>query len=51
MTRHENKNKKRKKWRYVHRKIAIIQRFNFEDTKQISQIRMVEIKETTYGEA
>ena len=47
---HENLNKKRKKWRYVYRKISITQIFNIEDTKQRSQIRVVEVKETTYME-
>ena len=51
MSRHESQNKKRKKWCYIYRKIGITQRFNIEDTKQTSQIRVVEVKETTYGEA
>ena len=37
MSRHENQNKKRKKWRYVYRKFGITQRFNI-DTKERSQI-------------
>ena len=49
MTRHENKNKKRKKWRYIYPKIGTTLRFNIEDTKQTSQ--MVEVKKSTYGEA
>ena len=48
MSRHESQNKKPKKWCYIYR---ITQRFNIEDTKQTSQIRVVEVKETTYGEA
>ena len=44
MSRHENQNKKRKKWRYVYRKFGITQRFNIEDTKGRSQIRVVEVK-------
>ena len=50
MSRHENENKKRKKWRYVCRKFGITQRFNIEDTKERSQIRVIEIKKVTYGE-
>ena len=38
MSRHENQNKKRKKWRYVYGKLGITQRFNIEDTKERSQI-------------
>ena len=37
------KTKKRKKWRYVHRKFGIIQRFNTEDTKERSLIRLMEV--------
>ena len=48
MSRHENQNKKRKKWRY--RKFGITQRFNIEDTKDRSQIRVMEVKKVTYGE-
>ena len=47
MSRHENQNKKRKKWRYVYRKFGITQRFNIEDTKKI---RVMEVKKVTYGE-
>ena len=36
------KTKKRKKWRYVYRKFGIIQRFNTEDTKERSLIRLME---------
>ena len=36
------KTKKRKKWRYVYRKIGITQRFNIEETKERSQIRVME---------
>ena len=48
MSRHENKNKKRKKWRYVYRKFVITQKFNIEDTKERSQIRVMEVKRVTY---
>ena len=51
MCRHENQSKKLEKWRYLYRKIDITQRFNIEDTKQRSWIRMVEVKEATYGKA
>ena len=51
MSRHENENKKRDKWRYVYPKIGITQSFNIEGTKQPSQIRVVKVKEATYGEA
>ena len=44
MSRPENQNKKRKKWPYVYRKFAIAQRFNIEDTKERSQIRVMEVK-------
>ena len=44
MSRHENQNKKRKKWRYVYRKFGITQKFNIEDTKERSQIRVMEVK-------
>ena len=44
MSRHENQNKKRKKWRHVYRKFDITQRFNIEDTKERSQIRVMEVK-------
>ena len=50
MSRHENQNKKRKKWRYVYRKFGITQRFIIEDTKERSQIRVMEVKKVTYGE-
>ena len=50
MSRHENQNKKRKKWRYVYRKFGITQRFNIKDTKERSQITVMEVKEVTYGE-
>ena len=36
------KTKKRKKWRYVYREFGIIQRFNTEDTKERSLIRLME---------
>ena len=55
MSRHKNQNKKLKKWRYVYRKIYITQRFDIEDShckhQRDSQIRLVEVIETTYGEA
>ena len=38
-----------KKSKEITQKIGITQRFNFEDTKQTSQI-IVELKEATYGE-
>ena len=44
MSRHENQNKKHKKWRYVYRKFGITQRFNIENTKERSQIRVMEVK-------
>ena len=50
MSRHENQNKKRKKWRYVYRKFGITQKFSIEDTKERSQIRVMEVKKVTYGE-
>ena len=50
MSRHENQNKKGKKWLYVYRKLGITQRFNIEDTKERSQIRVMEMKKVTYGE-
>ena len=50
MSRHENQNKKRKKWRYVYRKFGITQKFSIEDTKERSQIRVMEAKKVTYGE-
>ena len=50
MSRHENQNKKRKKWRYVYRKFGITQRFNIEDTKGRSYVRVIEVIKETYGE-
>ena len=50
MCRHENQNKKRKKWRYIYRKFGITQRFNIEGTKGRSQIRVMKVKKVTYGE-
>ena len=50
MSLHENQNKKRKKGRYVYRKFGVTQRFNIEDTKEKSQIRVIEVKKVTYGE-
>ena len=44
MSRHENQNKKRKKWLYVYREFGITQRLNIEDTKEGSQIRVIEVK-------
>ena len=48
MSRHENQNEKRKKWRCIYRKFGIIQKFNIEDTKERSQIRVMEEKKLTY---
>ena len=39
-----------KKRRYVYRKFDITQGFNIEDTKERSQIRVMEVKKVTYGE-
>ena len=50
MSRHENQNKKRKKWRYVYRKFDITQKFNIDGTKERSQSRVMEVKKVTYGE-
>ena len=54
MSRHEDQNKKRKKWRSVYRKSGIIlanlAKINIEDTKERSQIRVMEVKKVTYGE-
>ena len=50
MSRHENLNKKRKKWRYVYRKFRITRRFNIEDTKGRNQTRVMEVKKVTYGD-
>ena len=50
MSRHENLNKKRIKWRYVYRKFRIKRRFNIEDTKGRNQIRVMVVKKVTYGE-
>ena len=50
MSRHENQNKKRKEWCYDYRKFGITQRFNIEDTKEGSQIRVMEVKKITDGE-
>ena len=44
MSRRENQNKKRKKWRDVYRKFGITQRFNIENTKERSQIRVMKEK-------
>ena len=35
--------KKRKKWRYVYRKFGIIQRFNIEDSKERSLVRLMKV--------
>ena len=45
----ENCMSRPKKSKEITQKIGITQRFNFEDTKQTSQI-IVELKEATYGE-
>ena len=50
MSRHKNQNKKHKKWRYVYRKFGITQRFNIENTKQRSQIKVMEVKKVACGE-
>ena len=47
VSRHENQNKKRKKWRSVYRKFDITQIFNIEDAKakrEVKYIRVTEIK-------
>ena len=46
VSRHETQNKKRKKWHYVYRKFGITQRFDIEDTKERSQIRVIEVKKS-----
>ena len=50
MSRHENRSKKRKKWYYVYRKFGITERFNIEDTKERSQIRVIEVKSYIRGD-
>ena len=50
-TKNAKKKTKKKKWRYVYRTFGITQRFNIEDTKGRSQIRMIAIKNVTHGEA
>ena len=50
MSRHENQNKNRRTWRYVYRKFGITQRFDIEDTKERSQISVMEVKKRTYRE-
>ena len=50
VSRHENQNKKRKKWRSVYRKFGITQKFNIADTEKRSKIRRMEVKKVTYGE-
>ena len=49
MSRHKNQNKKRKKWRYVCRKFGITQRFEVEDTKERSQIRVMDVRKLHMG--
>ena len=44
MGRHENQNKKREKLCYLYQKLGITQRFNIKDTKQRSQITLMEVK-------
>ena len=44
MKRNENENKKHKNWRYIYCKFGITQRFNIENTKERSQIRVMEVK-------
>ena len=46
MSQHEYQNKRRKKWHYVYRKFGITQKFNIEDTKERSQIRVMEVKKS-----
>ena len=48
MNRHENQNKKGKKWCYVYHKFGITERFNIEDTKERNHIRVMEVKKVTY---
>ena len=50
VSRHENLNKKRKKWRYAYRKFRITPRFNIEDTKakERNQIRVMEVKKGSH---
>ena len=48
MSRRENQNKTAKKWRNVYRKFGITQRFNIEDTKGRSKIRVMGVKERPY---
>ena len=50
MSRHKNQNKKHKKCPHAYRKFGITQRFNIQDTKERSQIRVMEVKKDTYGE-
>ena len=49
MSRHENRNKKCKKWRYVYRIFGITQKFNIEDIKLRSQIRVMKVKKFACG--
>ena len=49
MSRHENQNKKCKKWRYVNRKFGITQKFNIEEIKLRSQISVMKVKKVAYG--
>ena len=44
MSRRENQNKTAKKWRNVFRKFGITKRFNIEDTKGRSKIRVMGVK-------
>ena len=50
VSQHVNQNKKRKKWHSVCRKCGITQKFNIEDTKRRSQIRVMEENKVTYGD-
>ena len=50
MNGHENQTKKRKKCRYIYRTFGITQIFNIEDTKERTQIRVIEVKKVTYEE-
>ena len=50
MSRLENQNQKRKIWRYVCHKFGITQKFKIEDTKERSQIRVMEVKRKLHME-
>ena len=46
MRRYKNQNKNGKKRRYVYRKFGITERFNIKGTKERTQIRVMEVKES-----